>query len=350
MNIALNFLDTYDTSSKTYTECITDCTTLMTKLRAINNEAIRTLILKTYATFSGGDPLSNPLLDRCKSPLFAVLCRDSSIHIAAMQLIASQNQLDVFDLLLDVIRRSPFQELVQNIYAVIKVLSDDMTRSDYTRTRLLELRDETVNLGKTEAFTYIGSLLNTYSQSCPRPAYVIDNDEDMSDVISRLRTEISNKIVTMQNLEERIKAKILVLVTDSEIGRCLGPLNPKLDLLDHENDDYVCAVFGCRMLTCNCLNNIDEDEDDPEEDWFRGLCDRCHMHIESPSHATRIPLTSGSWRGCFCSTGSFDCIRQYVNECNIINGLQVNTYMNPLSRVLEALNDTSLLEYTHTSH
>ena len=52
---------------------------------------------------------------------------------------------------------------------------------------------------------------------------------------------------------------------------------------------------GCRMLTCMCK------EDEEEDFWFEGVCDTCLKRIRNCSHALRYPTEHGGWLGCYCS-------------------------------------------------
>jgi hypothetical protein len=59
----------------------------------------------------------------------------------------------------------------------------------------------------------------------------------------------------------------------------------------------------CRMLECVCR----EFEEDYPEEWFFGSCDNyfCKKKIRDRSHAVRVPVEEGGWKGCFCS---FECL------------------------------------------
>lgn len=107
---------------------------------------------------------------------------------------------------------------------------------------------------------------------------------------------------------------------DSEkLFKVLGPLNAVLQSVSLKIDkNSKCGVYGCRMLTCNCLSEEDfEDEnfdfsgdmkflsDDFTTKWFKGYCTVCNLRITCANDAVRRPNSTGSWLGCFCS---FDCV------------------------------------------
>jgi len=87
-----------------------------------------------------------------------------------------------------------------------------------------------------------------------------------------------------------------------------GPINPII----HEDESVrECpgamsyrANKSCRMLTCVCIVNSDEDFDLEEINrlyWFIGKCEQCHKKIKQASHCIRLPPDHGGWVGCFCS-------------------------------------------------
>jgi hypothetical protein len=88
--------------------------------------------------------------------------------------------------------------------------------------------------------------------------------------------------------------------------RMFGPVNRR-------TIECISAVIsgGCRMLTCRCIVEYDDDEDEDTDvspdGWFTGNCDRCTKIIRDLSHALRFPLATGGWVGCYCSE---DCIRK----------------------------------------
>lgn len=84
-------------------------------------------------------------------------------------------------------------------------------------------------------------------------------------------------------------------------GRVFGPLNKR-------PVECISGVIngGCRMLTCQCREFDQGDDEEPEkpmspESWFTGTCDGCDLRIRDISHALRYPVVSGGWVGCFCS-------------------------------------------------
>lgn len=47
--------------------------------------------------------------------------------------------------------------------------------------------------------------------------------------------------------------------------------------------------------------------------WFRGACDRCHLRIRRPCHASRRPAVGGGWKGCYCC---MECVENDVQDVN----------------------------------
>ena len=102
-----------------------------------------------------------------------------------------------------------------------------------------------------------------------------------------------------------------------ELHECLGaPLNRKSK--------------GCRMLTCICINEDDDEQDIPVTrlQWFRGKCDLCNKKIKKECYAFRLPLDAGGWIGCYCSS---DCAMSYANK-RIKHGLKGENDFEHFSR------------------
>lgn len=130
-----------------------------------------------------------------------------------------------------------------------------------------------------------------------------------------------------KNMSEEQKMEILQPVLESqeiynlkgniELFRILGPVNP------HYNTDltldHICYKYGgCRMLTCVCFEH---DEDEPLDDWFTGICQKCGSKLRSRAHAIRKPLKFGGFVGCFCST---ECIKDTVILPDMITYLMID--------------------------
>lgn len=109
-----------------------------------------------------------------------------------------------------------------------------------------------------------------------------------------------------------------------DLFRVLGPLNKFLASTESENNpDGRCGKYGCRMLTCMCFPDIDEEfeEDDEfgydrgEEDnstaWFKGVCMTCDTRIPRACYAVRRPVQSGGWKNTYCS---FQCLERDTGE------------------------------------
>lgn len=90
-------------------------------------------------------------------------------------------------------------------------------------------------------------------------------------------------------------------------NRVFGPLNKR-------PVECISGVIngGCRMLTCQCREFDQDDDEEPDEPmspevWFTGTCDSCDLRIRDISHALRYPVVSGGWVGCFCSV---ECLKE----------------------------------------
>ena len=121
--------------------------------------------------------------------------------------------------------------------------------------------------------------------------------------------DIHNTLV--ENGEEDVAKGFVRLFKDypcAEIilSALLGPSNETN--YDTQSLD-TCGVFGCRMFSCECLENDPSETERGEMDgpehfvklaWFKGACENCSVCIESPENALRIPVLGGCWYGCIC--------------------------------------------------
>jgi hypothetical protein len=99
---------------------------------------------------------------------------------------------------------------------------------------------------------------------------------------------------------------------NKELFSIVGPSNALLGV-KYGKVDHVCFKYGgCRMYFCNCFEQEDENDDYEHiypniPTWFKGRCETCGREISKRIHAVRKPLSSGGWKGTFCS---MTCLRK----------------------------------------
>ena len=122
--------------------------------------------------------------------------------------------------------------------------------------------------------------------------------EDVTEHVSMASSEERRKMVN-----PILENKALLGLSDNiTLFRILGPSNAILG--EDLRSGSPCSKYGgCRMLTCNCFNNLDPDYDTPIDnpEWFVGYCEKCSQKIAKKCYALRIPVVHGGWQGCFCS-------------------------------------------------
>jgi len=104
------------------------------------------------------------------------------------------------------------------------------------------------------------------------------------------------KIQMLKSVMENQANKILV--SDKLLYQIFGPANPLIDqdlTLNTPSSKY----GGCRMFLCDVFDY--DEEFDYVTDWFRGVCDQCHLKIRHRWHAVRRPRPHGGWVGGYCS-------------------------------------------------
>jgi hypothetical protein len=166
-------------------------------------------------------------------------------------------------------------------------------------------------------------------ESCPilSPSQLRTLEEHQEDIISTLAITYNNanlqgKLELLGGLAPKISND--VLGKDITLFKLYGPSNPIVgQIIDDEDvkNSPCCKFGGCRMLTCNEFSKDDEfgdleDEDNRDEEWFTGVCDKCHRKIAKKIYALRRPLTFGDWKGTYCS---FKCLRDDVPLNDIHN-------------------------------
>lgn len=105
--------------------------------------------------------------------------------------------------------------------------------------------------------------------------------------------------------------RLRLLREDEELARICGPSNGPLELSYSMSE--TCYDMGCcRMLTCTCYINCDEEEADDDtvigegdRAWFSGKCEQCLSEIPRYWYAARRPGLRRSWKNNFCSR---DCM------------------------------------------
>lgn len=118
---------------------------------------------------------------------------------------------------------------------------------------------------------------------------------------------------------------------DTNLISLYGPKNPYVPI-DGFRKKCPTSINGeCRMMTCNCEENIDE----THTDWFTHTCSHCDCEIENKCQAIRIPFLDGSFKHCFCSS---DCAHGFYSfdmelvEHAFIEIIRVMTHAFPIKR------------------
>lgn len=135
-------------------------------------------------------------------------------------------------------------------------------------------------------------------------------------------TEALKKIVENMTRKQRLEY-ILPLISsqfnkelyeNDLLNSFLGPCNPIVKNRDGDINHICYKYGGCRMLYCNCFENINAYEDGQKyypniPMWFKEICDTCGNKILKRCYAIRRPLQGGGWEGTYCS---FDCMNNFV--------------------------------------
>jgi len=127
---------------------------------------------------------------------------------------------------------------------------------------------------------------------------------------------------------------------DAFLTSRLGPLNTLHDAdfslpepsgsasagVEFANECDKCAAYGgCRQFICTCFeadSQLDDEECEAPSSWFTGSCSLCGDEIPDQYSASRIPLSHGGWKGCFCST---DCMQLDKAGTALLELIETNT-------------------------
>ena len=123
-----------------------------------------------------------------------------------------------------------------------------------------------------------------------------------------------------------------VLSGDKNLYRIFGPSNPLINqdlTLNTSSSKY----GGCRMFLCDIFNY--DSEFDYVVDWFRGVCDQCHLRIRHRWHALRRPRVHGGWEpGSYCS---WNCVRESIfidgNEPDLLGHELINIFEQETDKI-----------------
>lgn len=121
----------------------------------------------------------------------------------------------------------------------------------------------------------------------------------------------------VDQFETYLKLKVETsLAADRDVFKVFGPCCVPEDINELDTNGYdPCRMYGgCRMITCYHNENYDSDDETQDlvediiykqlfhqVDWFTGSCESCKLKIKARHYATRLPVPSGGWLGCYCS-------------------------------------------------
>ena len=188
-----------------------------------------------------------------------------------------------------------------------------------------------------------------------------DNVEDAQKYItSILLSSVSQRNILLQAITKGTEdgTNDHSLHDEKIIFSLLGPLNA-FPMKLPGSPDCICMYYGgCRMFGC-CEFEIDDEDEEiipsfvkhqggwggeiipssggwggeiiPSsggwggeitngsimEDWYTGNCEFCFLKIPNRFWSVRRPLSSGGWKGCYCTWG---CVREEIIDLNLREG------------------------------
>lgn len=202
---------------------------------------------------------------------------------------------------------------------VTNFLEKDSWQRLLAKAKDKERKDATAYiLSKLEAmypFAEIPKYMKTIVGKVPKCSNNMDETKNtVKDIVTTMTIDESGSGVASNKLNEALDE-----LTEVELLTIVTSFNKKIAMVDDEDmlegpsnsikgSDCLGAlpsrtIKGCRMLTCIC---IAEDEDDENWEieklsWFIKKCEICSKKIRKACHALRLPRDSGGWVGCYCS-------------------------------------------------
>ena len=119
--------------------------------------------------------------------------------------------------------------------------------------------------------------------------------EEHRDEYEKIKEEVSDQLWKIKRGDDELFFKIF------------GPVNI-LTGEDFRLTNLSTLLGGNRMFVDN---EIETNEDNIDEDWFIGICQRCLKKIPYDYYAVREPILDGGWQGCYCS---WDCVKDDTLE------------------------------------
>lgn len=111
---------------------------------------------------------------------------------------------------------------------------------------------------------------------------------------------------------------------DLWLFRLFGPANPLVNQ-DLTQPGKSNMYGGCRMFLCDLFDYNTDDH--YVEDWFKGVCESCHLRIAHRWYAVRKPRPHGGWTGAFCK---WQCVRdsmiEYEEEPDLLTRELINIF------------------------
>ena len=132
--------------------------------------------------------------------------------------------------------------------------------------------------------------------------------------IPLLKSEFSSLFdidIDDSNLDNIFKLSIDTNNSETYLSKYYGPVNStssstsSKEEVEEKEEEEKCLGESpdglCRMLSCTCNYNEDDEDIMLYNGWFTGYCQNCNLNIRDASHCVRFPNYEGGWSGCFCS-------------------------------------------------
>lgn len=147
--------------------------------------------------------------------------------------------------------------------------------------------------------------LKTYASENQDTKIDIDMEEEREYLLYRL---LSMPLYLLNILFEEILGKVPIsdIMTDAGTFRVLGPRN---------SIPADTQVYGGERMFISNVYDFNEETNESYY-WFSGYCLNCALKIRRFTHAVRVPVKEGGWKGCYCS---LECALKQIDDDDVLS-------------------------------
>jgi hypothetical protein len=186
----------------------------------------------------------------------------------------------------------PFiDDMKEFVYDTIVDMMPDMPAPNYIIPKPQSGTSPDVNVITTNQIDG-DKLKSAVDQTFAQQGLKLTGDLDFNNLVEHMTTVEKDNIYNI--LINR--SKVMSMRLDPELIRKYGPVN-----VQQAEDNIEDIKLGGPRMLIDTQHEYDQEGESRLDYWFSGRCGYCSRRITKPQYATRIPIITGGWKGCFCS-------------------------------------------------